>query len=73
MMLKTVLELVGQVEKISAPIGGYVEKACKEIARRSRGLVEEALATDGAAEAGNTVGRVHFALEFVVIREFLVY
>jgi hypothetical protein len=72
MMLKTVLELVGQVEKISAPIGGYVEKACKEIAR-SRGLVEEALATDGAAEAGNTVGRVHFAFEFVVIREFLVY
>jgi hypothetical protein len=37
-----------------------------------RGLIKEALAADGAAEAGNAIRSIHFALKLVVVREFFV-
>lgn len=36
-------------------------------------LVEETFAADGAAEARDTICGVDFALEFVVVGEFLVW
>ena len=36
------------------------------------GLVKEALAAHGAAETGDTIRSIEFALELVVVGEFLV-
>ena len=36
------------------------------------GLVEEALAANGAAKAGNAVRAIDLAFEFIVVSEFLV-
>jgi len=44
----------------------------KKSGRSSEALVEEALAADGTAETGDTIGRVHFALELIIVGEFLV-
>ena len=40
--------------------------------REGLGLVEEALAANGAAKAGNAVRAIDLAFEFIVVSEFLV-
>ena len=51
------------------------ERLLKSLGRtkKSRALVEEALAADGAAETRNAVVAVDLALELVVVRELLVW